>query len=262
MQELICYFVLRGQRPLHREILADRLWDDSDSAHSRKYLRQALWLLQQALTENAVDQPLLVSDGEWLLLNPDAQLWSDVGELEQAYRASIGIAGHALSDLDAACCVRAIEVYSGELLEGWYHDWCTVERERFRTMYLVLLEKLIDHAEAAAEFELGLEYAARVLRLDAAHERTHRRIMYMHAAGGNRSGALRQYEACSMALQMELGVSPSASTTALYEEIRADRFDVVAERNQPTGPGVGGLLRVQRALETAQHVVRRELDSR
>jgi len=41
---------------------------------------------------------------------------------------------------------------------------------------------------------------------------------------GNRTGALRQYESCAAALDEELSVKPAQSTSALFEQIRADQL--------------------------------------
>ena len=48
--------------------------------------------------------------------------------------------------------------------------------------------------------------------------------MRLRYLGGDRTGALRQYEACAAALQEELGVKPSASTLRLHAQILADQL--------------------------------------
>jgi len=68
---------------------------------------------------------------------------------------------------------------------------------------------------------MGIIYAGHILRLDRAHERTHRRLMRMHYLGGDRTAALRQYQRCLAALGEELGIRPSARTEALYARVAA-----------------------------------------
>jgi adenylate cyclase len=46
--------------------------------------------------------------------------------------------------------------------------------------------------------------------------------MSLLAASGDRAEAIRQYQACEKLLREELGVAPSAETTALVEDIRAE----------------------------------------
>ena len=60
------------------------------------------------------------------------------------------------------------------------------------------------------------------MSLDPLCEPAHRCLMALYARAGRRSAALRQYRACTRALERELGVSPSEETRALYERIRAE----------------------------------------
>lgn len=234
VQELLCYLLLHPERAHHREMLATLLWSEADSAQSRKYLRQSLWQLQVAV-EAALgsDSPrLALVDADWVKLNPQAGCWTDVASFEQAYAQVEGMSGHQLRGPTAAAIEDALQHYRGELLEGWYQDWCIYERERLNEMYLALLEKLMDYCEANGGYEAGLGYGQRILRYDRARERTHRRLMRLHYLAGDRTGALRQYARCVSALAGELGVEPSRSTVQLYEQIRADRLA------EPVGHGL------------------------
>jgi hypothetical protein len=87
--------------------------------------------------------------------------------------------------------------------------------------YLTALDKLIAHSEARREYEAGLRYGALSLRCDRARECTHQRLMRIHYLAGDRAAALRQFDRCTIALDHELDVKPSAITIQLYELIRA-----------------------------------------
>ena len=122
----------------------------------------------------------------------------------------------------AAVLDRAVDLYRGDLLEGWYQDWCLFERERLRTMYMMTVEKLLAYHLMHGELDEGFACGERILRHDRAHERTHWRLMRLRYLGGDRTGAMRQYDACVAALREELDVAPSERTTSLYELIRSD----------------------------------------
>src|SRR5438128_1039451 len=57
-------------------------------------------------------------------------------------------------------------LYRGDLLEGWYSDWCLYERERLQHMYLAMLDKLMEYSESHQEYETGQTYGMRALRYD------------------------------------------------------------------------------------------------
>jgi len=122
-------------------------------------------------------------------------------------------------------------LYQGDLLEGWYQDWCLFERVRLQGMYMSMLEKLMRCCETHGEYAEGCHYGNIILRQDRARERTHRRMMRLYYQAGQRTAALRQYHACTKALQEELGVEPARSTQTLYEQIRADEYGSEAKTN-------------------------------
>ncbi len=241
-EELFCYLLLYRDRSHSRETLADLLWGDSSPAHSKGYLRKALWQLQAALDLQAgsLNGNVLLVEPDWVRLNPETDLWLDLAVFEQAFTLVQSVPGKALAPQYVQTLRDAVDLYRADLLEGWYQDWCLHERERLQYMYLAMLDKLVSYSEMCYECEAGLAYGARILRYDRARERTHRRLMRLHCLGGNRTAALRQYQHCVAALDEELGVKPAKRTTALYEQIRTDQFGgpapILAEVNAATSP--------------------------
>lgn len=237
VQELFCYLLLHRERPHSREILAGMLWGESTTALSKKYLRQALWHLQHALDSplEASDERLLNVTPEWVQVNPRAEWSLDVAAFEDALATFQNAPGQTL-DVGSVQALRlAVELYRGDLLEGWYQDWCLYKREQLQNKFLCILDKLIVYSEKHHEYEMGLTYGERVLRYDRARERTYRHLMRLHYLAGDRTAGLRQYERCVAALEQELGVKPSKRTTMLYEQIRADQLDEPVQ----TTPGEG-----------------------
>jgi DNA-binding SARP family transcriptional activator len=225
VQELLCYLLLFRRQTHSREVLAGRLWGETSTAQSRNNLRKTLWQLQTLLrTTEEGTTGLLVADDDWVQLNPDAALWSDVALLETAYRQMEGIRGRALSDAQAELARQAIGHYRGDLLEDWYHDWCLVERQHYRFMALALLDKLCGYFESRGEYDAAIGYAMRILHHEPARESAHRRLMRLHALAGDRTAALRQYGWCVATLREELDVDPDVQTVQLYAKLQSGQF--------------------------------------
>ena len=228
-RELLCYLVLHHGHPQRRETLAGLLWDDASPAQAGKHLRQALWQLQAALRLALHPLPeseaaeMLEVDPEWVQLNPSGHLAVDVIRFEAATQACHGLNGIRLGETQRSALEHAVELYRGDLLEGWYQDWCLLERERLQNDLLDALEKLVCACEAGFENELGLVHARRMLALDPAREQVHRHMMRLHQQSGNRTDALREFQRCERVLKEELGVEPSLQTRSLYESIRDGR---------------------------------------
>ena len=265
-QALFCYLLLYRDRPHSREILANLLWDDVTSTQSKGYLRKALWQIQTELNKynELSNGNFLNIDADWVQINPNAEYWLDVVEFETTFSQIKDIPGWQLDPLIVQDLHHAVELYTGDLLESGYQDYCLFERTRFSHMYLSMLDKLMDYCMAHKEFENGLVYGLRVLRYDQARESTHRRLMRLHYMAKNRTEALRQFEQCTAVLQKELGVKPAKQTVLLYEQIQADQCDSIetAESTHQTGPYTGTfslsesilrLQKLQQELSRVQH---------
>jgi DNA-binding SARP family transcriptional activator len=266
-RELLCYLLLYRDRRHLRDQLAGLLWADSPGAQAKKYLRQALWHLQDALesADGTASASLLVVDDERLSLRPGgaATLDLDVAAFEQAYALVRGVPGAAFSVEVAGVVERAVDLYQGDLLEGWWQDWCIFERERLQLAYLAMLDRLMGYHEAHRRFDAGVAFGLRALSLDRAQERTHRRLMRLHYLSGNRSEALRQYAHCVAALREELDVDPDRLTVSLYHEIKADRLQPPASRELPVAvsdSGLADLVAQLRRLEDTLADLRGQID--
>lgn len=253
VQELFCYLLLHRRRTHVREALASALWGDQCiTKQSKAYLRKALWQLRSSL--DAAAEPtanLILTDGEYIRIVPSPALWLDVATLEQAYLQVRDVPGTRLSNEEAEVLRAAVSLYTGDLLEGWYHDWCLVERARLQQIYLLMLDKLMAHCVRVGACEAGLAYGEQSLRYDRARERTYRGLIRLHHGLGDPTGALRVYERCTGAVREELGAPPSAATTALAEAVRCGT-SVLPENTAtpPTAPSEGDVTaRVERLTE-------------
>ena len=247
IQELLAYLLVYRDRPHRRESLAELLWQASSTSKSKKYLRQALWQMQQLLPIAR----LIDAEPDWIRISPGAPYWLDVAEFERAFSQAEGVSGQQLSEAVATKLDRAVALYRGDLLEGWYADWCLFERERLQNMWLAMLDKLMSYCEATRQYEAGLAYGMRVLRADRAREQTHRRLMRMAYLTGDRTGALRQYDRCVTELEEELDVQPSRRTEELHQQILHDEIEV----GRPEGEHQLELMTVSNRLSQLQTIL-------
>jgi DNA-binding SARP family transcriptional activator len=233
LEELFCFLLLHRQMMTARESLAALLWEDTTTAQSKKYLRDALWKLQEKLALSHANPPVLLASPECVRLHPQADVWADVTEFETTFAQVEGIRGAELTREQAQSLQKAAELYRGELLEGWYQDWCLCERVRFQEIHQKMLHKLMGWCEANGQYEQGLHYGDALLRSDVGQERAHRTMMRLRYLAGDRTGAMRQYERCAATLLQEMGVQPSRRTLELYEQIRADQAESLSSEVRP-----------------------------
>lgn len=219
VQELLAYLLLNPGRPHPREALADLLWEDCESPHAKKYLRQALWQLHAGLLAagRARASRLIHQEPGWVELDLGGCASVDTIKLEEAFLSVRGRNG--ITPTIAQKLVEGVQLYRGDLLEGWNLSWCSYARDRFREMYLAILDKLVAYYETNGNYETGIAFSTLALQCDRARERTHRHLMRLQYISGDRTGAIRQYERCCSALWEELEVTPSLETQDLHRTI-------------------------------------------
>ncbi len=119
--------------------------------------------------------------------------------------------------------------------DGAYEDWLLVERMRLHNLAIDVLHRLT----ASLSGNAAIETAQRLLQLDPAREETHRLLMQLYAAAGQRAQALRQYQLCRDALDRELQAKPTAETERLYRQIQEETTPPSATNStdaMPLGP--------------------------
>ena len=69
--------------------------------------------------------------------------WLDTCAFEKTFKWANGKQARELTVDDFQTVCEVVDLYTGGSIGEWYQDWCIFERERFQTMYLVLLDKLV-----------------------------------------------------------------------------------------------------------------------
>ncbi len=223
-EQLLCYLLWNRARKHHREQLIEALWPDSITELGKPYFRKALWQLQGSLKKLGIEptNELLKINNEWIQVDTQANLWVDIHVFEQTYNQAKDLPGFQLSSEQYQELCVATDLYRGEFLENSYQDWCIIERERYKEIFLLMLDKMMGYCERHLQFDTGIAYGQKILSFDRAHEQTHYRLMRLRYLAGNRTGALRQFEACKKALRQELNVEPAECTQNLMNQIISD----------------------------------------
>jgi DNA-binding SARP family transcriptional activator len=235
VQELFSYLLLHRDQAHTREALATLLWGEISLVQAKRYLRKTLWQLQTPLDQHLPlrAKKTLVVQPDWIQVNPEADICLDVADIEAAFAACQGIPGYQLTTKDVALLQNATSLYKGNLLEGWFQDWCLYERERLQRIYLIILDKLIEYCIFQGQFDKGIEYSLQVLGFDTARERIHLNLMRLYYLSGDRTQALRQFEQCEAILKREFDVQPSRHTMTLYKQILEDQsVSLISSENE------------------------------
>jgi len=205
---LVAYLALAQPRGFHRrDVIAALFWPEHDATHARSALRKAVHAARQSLGEDAI----IGRGDEELALNRDL-VWCD-----------------ACAFVDAASAdhlARALELYRGELMPGFFADapgferWLDDERAAMRDLAGRTAFSLAERYEKDANLTLATRWAKRAAKLVWHEERAVRKVMLLLDRSGARADAIRVYEDFVAYLRTELETEPSAETRALAEGMR------------------------------------------
>lgn len=218
---LLAYLAVTVQ-PHTRHRLAGLLWGETTEANALAGLRKVLADLRDRV------EPHLVITRHDVAFDRERSYWLDVEEFERRVDRAFEQGSGALTLGDAASLARAVELYRGDFLEGFYvrrapayEEWVLLEREWLRLSMLRALHALATHYAARGAYGPAIGCVARVLAVEPVQEEAHRQMMFLLAQSGQQGAALRQYELCRRVLAETLDIAPDRETTALYELIRA-----------------------------------------
>ncbi len=229
-QSLLAYLILHRNRLHTRDELADLFWGERDEVHARHSLATALWRIRRLLGES-----FLFADGTWVQFAPSRAFWLDVSEFERC------VQGGAQNPESLAA---AVDLYRGDLLEGFYDDWCIEERYRLEALYLRALSWLVSWHTAQGDPNEVLKYARLYLNRDPLDENIHLAAMRAQVKTNDLIAARRQWQICCATRQSELQLPPSPEMLKQAESILGAQFILpllvkpVPERAPPRGEGL------------------------
>jgi DNA-binding SARP family transcriptional activator len=226
VQTLFAYLLLQPHRAQPREVLADTLWSERSQERARSCLSTALWRLRRILEPEGTPAGtyLIASPGGEIGFNWQSDHWLDVAAFETKARQGLARPIEIMTEEECLHLEEALQLYTGELLEGFYTDWALRERERLRSLYLNTLAHLMRFYQQQGQFDKSLLYGQKILDLDPLREEVHRDMMRLYAANGQRPLAIRQYQVCSTLLAEELGITAMEETQSLYAQLADEQM--------------------------------------
>jgi TolB-like protein/DNA-binding SARP family transcriptional activator len=219
---------------MSRDKLIAFLWPEADEERGRHLLSNSLYMLRQALGEDA-----LPGAGDVVRLDA-TRVRCDVRDFEAA--------------LGGGDFARAVGLCTGPFLDGFFladapefERWVTRERERLSTAHARALESLAERAEGERDFRGAAEWWKTRAAHDLLDSRVALRLMLALEAAGNRAGALQHASVHQRLLDEELGLPLTPEIAALVEQLRRDpaqgtparsHVPVPAGSSSPSAPAV------------------------
>jgi DNA-binding SARP family transcriptional activator len=211
-----------------RDKLLAIFWPESDESRGRNALSQILHGLRRSLGEEAILSRSVNEVG----LNGEV-LRCDVLAFEEAVLSG----DHE----------RALELYEGDLLDGFHLDggiqfdeWVEGERVRLREMAAVSAWAVAHELIKKERLTEAERTAQRAMALVCTDENEVRRFIGALAEGGDRAAAVQFFERFCQKLKAKLELEPSSETRRAVDSIRTSDEDRVAATAVSRAPAKEG----------------------
>jgi DNA-binding SARP family transcriptional activator len=206
---LLAYLAIARPRGIHRRsTLLGLLWPELGAERGRSALRQAVHGLRRSLGHG-----LIRSRG-------DEEIWLDRSVLQCD-------AVHFEQALMTGQLVRAVELYQGPLLPGFFVDgasgferWLEDERARLRELAVGAAWRLAAGAETASNRPAAIGWGRLAVHHSEHDESGYRRLIALLARSGDRAGAVAVYLQLCRRLAHDFDCAPSPETESLLRSIK------------------------------------------
>lgn len=211
-QCLLAYLATRPRLCVSRIELCRLLWEHHDESQAQANLRQCISVVHKLVEPIAPD---------WLLRNGgQLHLNADEFEIDIEYLDTQIIPGEGDSDLRTS--------YGNGFLSGLtvpgqqLNDWLHLQRNQFELAFLDYLQCRLTAEIDAALMPEAAETARRLLDLNPMNEVVHCCLMQIFSELGQQHRILRQFQACSEAMENGGLGNVSAETTRLFQKLYHD----------------------------------------
>jgi DNA-binding SARP family transcriptional activator/predicted negative regulator of RcsB-dependent stress response len=195
-QELF-FFLATNRGRLRNEELIDALWSDSSLDLSGSTLKTNIYRLRQALF---FDCALGGASGYWL--NPDVPMEFDADDFRENVRLGTSPGG---GDSQEEHLLKALDLYQGPFLQGFYSEWCQSLRTDFELKYHTSLLALASLREKKGHFLQSAELLERAIAADPFNEEAQYKLIESYLKAKEPFVALERLRAYSKVCREELG---------------------------------------------------------
>jgi PAS domain S-box-containing protein len=213
------YLVAHLDRPVHREILMEFLWPDDDQRRTWNRLKVIIHSLRQELRAAGLSEDVIETTNESYALRREA-VWVDSSVFELSVAEGKALQYQEQWDSALHRYKHARHLYKGDYLEeDVYADWCMVQREQLREIFLSLLAGMADCYGELDHYSEAAQVCRTALVVDPGRESFYRALMEHLVRLDRADWAIAEYQKCQKFLKREFDMEPMPETEHLYRQI-------------------------------------------
>ncbi len=217
---VLAHLVMERKRAVTQAELAEALWPESLPASWTLALSAIVSRLRAGLATAGLPRGRIIGNAFGCYqFTPPGETWVDVEAALAGVDAAEGAIAIGNPQAAYGPSLIATIILRRPFLPGQDGPWVDERRALLEASLIRALDCRVEALAANNEMVLAVAHAREAVRLEPYRESGYRRLMRLLAANGDRADAVRAYQQCRDLLDKELGVSPSAETESLYDEI-------------------------------------------
>jgi len=210
-KEMFFYLLCFGTWQTREQITA-ALWPDLFPAKATSNFHINLYRARRAIFPGV----FVLEQGRYKI-NPDLNIWFDVAEFERLLSHIESMSNS--SKTRAANLKRAIELYRGPLMEGFYCEWVEIRRRELEDKYLTALSLLSNFYGDKGKYDKAIALLEQLNTIDPYHDEVYCQLMEWHLAAGDKVSASRVYKRYLHIVAGEGEFTPPARILDLHKRI-------------------------------------------
>lgn len=189
IRKLIFAYILLCKKTLTKDALVDLFYPESDPENSTSTFHQTLTNIRSIIkwsvtgntkkddkkdsSKNSTDKNIpipefIIYENQKLGLNPSYLYDIDVFEFEKLYKK--GSSSEINEDERVTYLKKAVSLYKGDFLPGYYQPWCEELREKYLNYYTSALEGVISILKKQKLYKELAEYSQKLIDADNLNE--------------------------------------------------------------------------------------------
>ena len=215
IRKLIFAYIILNKKSVTKDSLTDLFYPDSEPENANSVFHQTLsnirsifkWAISGEKGLKQAVPEFIIYENQRLTLNTNYIYCVDAYEFEGLYKK--GSAAGVKEKDKLEYFERALQLFKGELLEGYYQPWCEELRETYNNYYFSILDSVIEVYKEAQDNEKLSEYSRRLIKTDNLNEDAYLNVIAAELAMDSPGKAKDIYKTMLKTFKKELGEEPS-----------------------------------------------------
>ena len=215
-RELFAFLLHKQGKNISKDELLDKLWPEDEPEKAIRQLYNGIYHIRKALEQYGIDRSLISIDSSYHL-----KLGSVFYDVQRLYELGKGAPAGGIEALE-----EAESLYAGDYLQDEDYPWAFFERENIGKLFQQCLLRLSEQYIVEKQFVKAENALIKAYRRNPYEEIITELLLRLYAETGEKSKAVRHFNAYAKLLMEELGIQPDDKLLLFrYSEFRSQNSE-------------------------------------